>query len=87
VAGTLFHTELTRTVDFDFNYSFQIVNEESGTYSHHFVPSFEIDLTDDWLDFRVSFVWDRIQDPQPNADGTVPKQDDFYLILSLGLDL
>ena len=62
-----------------------IVNRESGTYLHHFVPAFETELTK-WLDLDLSFVWDRIQDPEPNSDGTVPKKDDYYLILSLGVE-
>ena len=85
VAQTHFNTELTKTVDFDFIYNFQILNEASGTYNHHMVATFETDLTR-WLDFDVSFVWDRTQDPQPNADGTKPEQDDFYLIVGLGIE-
>jgi len=85
VAQTYFNTELTKTVDFDFLYNFQIVNEASGTYNHHMIAAFETELTS-WLDFDVSFIWDRIQDPQPNADGTAPKQDDFYLIVGLGIE-
>jgi putative salt-induced outer membrane protein YdiY len=85
VAGTHFERELTETVDFDLLYDIQIVNKKSGTYSHHFVAAVETELTD-WLDFDVSFVWDRTKDPQPNADGTVPKQDDLYVIISLGIE-
>ncbi len=86
VAGTHFNRDLTKTVEFDFRYDFQIVNEESGTYTHHLVTALETELTS-WLDFDVAFIWDMTKDPQPNADGTVPKQDDFYLIFSLGIDL
>jgi hypothetical protein len=49
------------------------------------VATFETELTR-WLDFDVSFVWDRTQDPQPDADGTEPKQDDFCLIVGLGIE-
>jgi hypothetical protein len=85
VAGTHFNRDLTKNVDFDFLYNFMIVNEESGTYTHHFVAALETELTG-WLDFDVSFVWDRTKDPTAEADGTVPKPDDFYLIFSLGID-
>ena len=85
VVGTHFNREVTKAVDFDFRYEFQIVNKDSGTYTHHFVAALETELTR-WLDFDVSFVWDRTEDPQPNADGTVPKQDDYYLIFALGID-
>jgi hypothetical protein len=84
--GTFFDTELTKTVDFIFRYSIQIVSEESGRYTHHMVTALETELTD-WLDLDVSFVWDRIQDPQANADGTVPEQNDYYFILGLGIDI
>ena len=85
VAQTHFNTELTKTVDFDFLYNFQILNGASGTYNHHMVAGFETELTR-WLDLDISFVWDRILDPQPDADGTEPKQDDFYLIVGLGIE-
>lgn len=84
VAGTHFNRELTKTVDFDFRYDLQIINKESGTYTHHLVAALETELTG-WFDFDVSFVWDRTEDPTLEADGTMPKQDDFYLIFSLGI--
>jgi len=86
VAGTHYNTELTSKVDFDFNYRFQIMNEVSGRYSHHLVAAFETELTR-WLDFDISFIWDRTQNPQPEADGRVPQQDDFFLIFGLGIDI
>jgi hypothetical protein len=86
VVGSQFDIELTKTVDFILSYSFQIVNEASGTYNHHFITALETELTH-WLDFDITFVWDRIQDPQVNADGTVPKQNDYYFIFGLGIDI
>ena len=85
VFGTQFNTELTEKIDFDLRFDVQIVNEESGTYNHHFIGTFENEITS-WLDVDISFVWDRNQDPQPNADGTVPEQNDYYLILGIGID-
>ena len=85
MAGTIFDTELTKSIDFIFNYSFQILNDASGTYTHHSVTTLETELTE-WLDFDTSFVWDRVQNPTPDNDGTVPEQDDFYLIFSLGIE-
>ena len=85
VTGTHFNIELTGSVDFDFEYNFQIVNKASGTYIHRMVPALETELTD-WLDLDVSLVWDRIQDPQADADGEVPEKDDYYFIVALGID-
>jgi putative salt-induced outer membrane protein YdiY len=84
-AGTNFVTELTKRIDFIFKYTFQILNEASGTYTHHSITTIETELTE-WLDFDTSLVWDRTQDPTPEADGTFPEKDDFYFIFSLGID-
>jgi hypothetical protein len=66
-------------------YNFQIVNEASGSYTHHLITSLETELTG-WLDFDISFVWDRIQNPTPAADGTMPNKNDLQLIFSLGIE-
>ena len=38
------------------------------------------------LDLDISLVWDRVQDPEPAADGTVPNKDDFQLIVGIGYE-
>jgi putative salt-induced outer membrane protein YdiY len=38
------------------------------------------------FDLDVSWIWDRVQNPQPNEDGTVPKQDDVKLTVGIGID-
>jgi hypothetical protein len=86
IAGTFYDTALTKTIDFNARYNFSIVNQESGTYTHHAIATVEIELTS-ILDFDISFVWDRTQDPQARADGTVPKQDDLQLLFMLGVDI
>jgi hypothetical protein len=85
VAGTTAEVELGNAIDFTYGYRFQIVNETSGTYTHHMVTGFELELTS-LLDLDITLVWDRIEDPRPNSDFTVPKSDDFRLILGLGVD-
>ena len=83
--GTIYDHEIAKSIDFIFDYRFFIVNEESGTYTHHLVTGLEFELTN-LLDFDVTIVWDRIQDPRANSDGTFPEQDDFRLTFGLGID-
>lgn len=83
--SSLYETGLTRKIDFSFNYSFNIVNKESGSYTHHLITTLETELTS-WLDFDISFVWDRVKNPTASADGTVPEPDDYRLTFSLGVD-
>ena len=85
MAGTIFDTEVTDKIDFIFNYTFQILNSSSGSYTHHSVTTLETEITE-WLDFDTSLVWDRVQNPTPNDDGSVPQKNDLYLMLSLGID-
>lgn len=85
VIGTLYDYELAKWMDFLFNYTFQIVNNESGTYTHHLVTGLEFELTRT-LDFDINIIWDRTQNPQPEADGVIPKQDDIRLVIFLGVD-
>ena len=83
--GTIFDTELTRTVDFIYEYRFQLTSEAAGSYNHHMVMTVETEWTKH-LDFDVSLVWDRTQDPRQNSDGSFPEQDDYRAIISLGWD-
>ena len=34
----------------------------------------------------VSWIWDRVQNPQENEGGTTPKKDDVKLTVGIGLD-
>lgn len=85
VVGTVYDHELTRWMDYVFDYRFFVVSQESGTYTHHMVTGLELELTS-ILDFDISLIWDRTQNPQPEADGVVPKQDDFRLVIFLGFE-
>ncbi len=84
-AGTTFDHEITDDIDFRYDYRFQVTGVDAGRYNHHMIAGFSFDLTDD-LSMDVSMVWDRIEKPQPDADGTLPEQDDYRLIFGLGYD-
>ena len=86
VLGTNYETKLTKKIKFNASYRFNIVNQESGKYTHHAMAAIEYKLTR-MLDLDLSFVWDRIQDPEPAADGRVPDQDDFYFFFGIGFEL
>jgi hypothetical protein len=86
VVGTEYDTELTERIDFNGKYRFNIVNQESGKYTHHVKAALEIELTSS-LDLDLAFIWDRIQDPKPKDDGRVPEQDDFYFFFGIGFEL
>jgi putative salt-induced outer membrane protein YdiY len=84
-AGTTYKNELTKDIDYTWDYRFLLVKPEAGRYTHHFLTGLSIDALGP-LDFDISFVWDRVQRPRPDSSGVVPKKDDFRLILGLGFD-
>ena len=73
-------------IDLNASYRFNIVNRDSGRYTHHTKTSLEIELTDR-LDLDFYFVWDRIQEPKTKSDGSIPDRDDFYFIFCIGFEL
>ena len=85
VGGTRLDLKITSTLDFNYDYQFQLVSRAAGLYNHHMTMGFSTDVTRR-LDLDVSLVWDRIQEPQPEADSTVPEQDDWRFIFGLGFD-
>jgi putative salt-induced outer membrane protein YdiY len=82
IAGTRYDHELTGWMDYFFNFTFYVVNEDSGKYTHHLFTGFEFELFSDF-DFDVSIVWDRIQNPRQNSDGTFPEKNDFRTIFGV----
>lgn len=86
VVSTEYDTDLTKKIEFYIDYKFYVVNKESGTYSHHAVTGLEFDLTGR-LEFDLSLIWDRTQNPQPASDGTVPEQDDVHFYFGISFEL
>lgn len=86
IAGTSWDTELTNWMDAEASYQLAVLNERSGTYTHHAKAGLSIDLTK-ILDLDLSIVWDRVETPQERADGTTPEQDDFRILLGVSLDI
>jgi len=84
-AGTMYDSELNKWIDFLVDYNFQIVKKDAGSYTHHFITTLSTDLIGD-IDLDTSFIWDRIQNPQPNSAGIVPKKDDYQLIVGFGYE-
>jgi hypothetical protein len=83
--STSFEQEWTKDVEFKLDYTFYLTQESAGSYIHHALVSIETEWTDT-LDFDVSLYWDRTQVPQAERDGTVPDQDDFRLVVGLGIE-
>jgi putative salt-induced outer membrane protein YdiY len=85
VLSTRLDVELTKRLDFIFEYRGQLTSPETGNNTHHAKSTLEFEVHKR-LKLDLSFVWDRITSPQTEANGATPTPDDFRLITSLGVD-
>lgn len=85
VLGTDYEIELTKKLDFIYNYNTTWGNKASGGYTHHMVTTFESEIIGSF-DFDISFVWDHISNPTTADDGTTPLKDDYRLTLGVSYE-
>jgi YD repeat-containing protein len=83
--GSRFEWDITRRIELIAEYRGQFTSRKVGETTHHSVTTLSLDITAR-IDLDVSFVWDRITQPNIGEDGVQPKPDDFRLILGVGLD-
>ena len=83
LAASNYSWDITSDVEFDFDYSITAPVPETDRYNHNFVMRFSVDLLGD-LDLDVTFIWDRVNKPQLDADGNLPQADDFRTSVGLG---
>jgi putative salt-induced outer membrane protein YdiY len=81
---TRFKAELTRRLDLLLSLRSTLVDQEAGLYSHHALASLEYEIKRH-LDLDVSFVWDFLQEPHTESNGSAPEKNDFYLTVGLGV--
>jgi putative salt-induced outer membrane protein YdiY len=84
-AGTNYDRELNSKMDLILGYNTVIGNQDSGGYTHHAIATLETELLS-WLDFDTSFIWDYVQNPTRDSDGTVPDKNDYRFVIGLGMD-
>ena len=85
VVGTTADWDITKWLEFDGSYRFQVVNEVSGRYNHHMVLSLETEITS-LIEFDISWIWDRIQNPRKDENDIIPQQNDFRTTVGLTFD-
>lgn len=85
VFGTTIDAELTKLVDLILDYQLQLITPDTEQTNHHAEAIIEIELTGD-IDLDVSFIWDRIENPETESDGNTPDTDDFRLSVGLALE-
>jgi putative salt-induced outer membrane protein YdiY len=84
--GTRLETAPWPGVELDLNWqSYLALTNLDRTY-HEGSATVSVDAND-IIELRLAFYYDRVEQPVPDENGTVPRQDDYRLVAELGLDL
>jgi putative salt-induced outer membrane protein YdiY len=83
IPGTILEWDITKSIEFDLNYKFEIPIPETQNLVHHLVAKLSIDVVGDF-DLDVTFQWDRVRNPKPDSEGIIPRNDDFRTSIGLG---
>lgn len=84
VCSTHLDWEITRRVDLLVEYRLQYTPRGEET-THHSEYTLSLEITRR-VDLDLSFIWDRVDNPQIGEDGVEPKKDDYRLVVGLGWD-
>jgi putative salt-induced outer membrane protein YdiY len=84
IVQTKFKADITSRLTWIESFSATLASEQAGLYNHHFVSTLEFEIKK-LLDLDLSFVWDYLQNPQKESDGTVPEHNDLRLTLGIGV--
>jgi putative salt-induced outer membrane protein YdiY len=83
VFSTLYDWDITGDVEFNAKYNITVPMPDIDEYNHNVVGTLSVDLSGD-LDLDFSVTWDRINSPEANSSGIVPKKDDFRMTIGVG---
>jgi hypothetical protein len=84
--STYFKWDITGDLKFDIRHDSYLVATDFGLTTNFTRMKGSYEITD-LLNLEVTFVHSRVQDPVPLADGTVPKPNDYQLVIGFGLEL
>jgi putative salt-induced outer membrane protein YdiY len=83
--STKLNIDLSKRTDFKWDYKMSLTDKRSGRYKHHMITTLENELTS-WMDLDITFIWDHINSPEQESDGTLPKHDDYQLLIGFGVE-
>lgn len=84
-ASTKFDIELNKISDLTIDYRMTLTDQEAGRYKHHMVVVLKNDITS-WINLDISYIWDHINSPEEESDGTIPGCDDYQLLIGFGVE-
>ncbi len=85
VLSTHFDVQVTKKIDWIFDYRGQLAPKDTGGTTHHANSTLEFEIHKR-LKLDISLIWDRVTSPKTESGGSTPTPDDLRLITSLGID-
>ena len=73
-------------VEFTVDWQTNLVYTTFGNTNHTGKSKLSVAITD-VVDLSTSFLFLRTRDPLPESDGTFPKQNDYQVVVSIGLKI
>jgi len=83
--STRLEYEVSKITDVTYQYKLTFTNKNSGRYKHHMVLKIENELLE-WLDFDITGIWDHTQLPEVDSDGRKPLQNDYQMLVGIGIE-
>jgi putative salt-induced outer membrane protein YdiY len=83
IAGTDLNWDITKDLEFTFNYHFNTGLKSGSSTDHHILSVFSFSIWKD-LDLDVSLGWDHVGSPKTREDGTVPDRNDLRTTVGIG---
>jgi putative salt-induced outer membrane protein YdiY len=86
VASTELDFDLPRGIEWDNMYKLQLVVTDLDKTNHHAESTLSLDV---WgpLELDVTFMFDRVEKPVPDADREVPESNDYRFTVGLSIEL
>jgi len=85
VVSTHLDVQVTKKIDWIFDYRGQLTKKDSGGTTHHANSTIEFEIHKK-MKLNLSLIWDRVGSPKSELGGAAPTPDDFQLVTSLGVD-
>ncbi|MFI5371487.1 MAG: DUF481 domain-containing protein [Candidatus Eisenbacteria bacterium] len=83
--GTSVEWDIVKDLTLDVAYNTIVEVPDVENWSHHFVVALKVENFK-IVELRTSATWDRTANPEPRADGSVPKKDDLRTTVGLGIE-
>lgn len=78
--------DITGDIEFELDYNSQISVPETRNAFHYLFAMLSIELST-YLDLDTTFQWNHNENPVADAEGNVPKRDDFRYSIGIGVDI